>query len=158
MGTIAKIACIYPNAWWRDNGLSGGAMGDLPTVRVTADSGPPSGRPGILTSFIQGDRITTWSRLPEGQRRQAVVNDLVAYFGPHARNPAQYVEMNWPADPLTDGAYNAYMPPGVWTSFGPALRVPVGRIHWAGTETSTRWYGYFDGAVSAGEDAAAAVL
>jgi monoamine oxidase len=158
MGTIAKIACIYPDAWWRGQGLSGGAQGDLPTVRVTADSGPPSGSPGILTSFVQGDQLISWSQLPQPQRRQAVINDYVTYFGPQAQNPAQYVEANWPADPLTGGAYCAYVPPGGWTSYGPALRAPVGRIHWAGTETATRWYGYFDGAVSAGQAAAAAIL
>ena len=41
--------------------------------------------------------------------------------------------------------------PGVWTQFGPALREPVGRIHWAGTETSDYWQGYMDGAVRSGE-------
>jgi monoamine oxidase len=48
--------------------------------------------------------------------------------------------------------------PGVLTAFGPALRAPVGRIHWAGTETSTFWNGYMDGAVRSGERAAAEVL
>lgn len=50
------------------------------------------------------------------------------------------------------------MPPGAWTGFGPALRAPVGRIHWAGTETATIWNGYIDGAIRSGEDAAAEVL
>ena len=39
--------------------------------------------------------------------------------------------------------------------YGPALREPVGRIHWAGTETATEWCGYMDGAVSSGERVAA---
>jgi monoamine oxidase len=34
----------------------------------------------------------------------------------------------------------------------------VGRIHWAGTETSTEHHGYIEGAVRAGERAAAEVL
>jgi hypothetical protein len=34
----------------------------------------------------------------------------------------------------------------------------VGRIHWAGTETSDYWNGYMDGAVRSGERAAAEVL
>ena len=34
----------------------------------------------------------------------------------------------------------------------------MGRIHWAGTETSTYWNGYMDGAVRSGERAAAEVL
>jgi monoamine oxidase len=50
------------------------------------------------------------------------------------------------------------MPPGTWTGFGPALREPVGPVHWAGSETATRWAGYMDGAVRSGERAAADVL
>ena len=61
-------------------------------------------------------------------------------------------------DQLTGGAYNAYLPPGGWTSFGSALREPFGRISWAGTETATEWFGYFDGAATAGERAAEEVL
>ena len=38
------------------------------------------------------------------------------------------------------------------------LREPVGRIHWAGTETATRSHGTIDGAVRSGERAATEVL
>ena len=48
--------------------------------------------------------------------------------------------------------------PGVLLDFGRALREPVERIHWAGTETSTYWNGYMDGAVRSGERAAKEVL
>jgi monoamine oxidase len=50
------------------------------------------------------------------------------------------------------------MPPGVLTSYGHALGAPVGRIHWAGTETATVWNGYMDGAVQSGQRAAKEVL
>jgi monoamine oxidase len=50
------------------------------------------------------------------------------------------------------------MPPGTWTAFGRALREPVGPLHWAGSETSTVWNGYMDGAVRSGEAAARAIL
>jgi monoamine oxidase len=50
------------------------------------------------------------------------------------------------------------MPPGVWTDWGAALRTPVGRLHWAGTETSEVFMGYMDGAVRSGERAAAEVV
>lgn len=42
-------------------------------------------------------------------------------------------------------------PPGTLLEYRPALQAPVGRIHWAGTETSTYWNGYMDGAVRSGE-------
>ena len=48
--------------------------------------------------------------------------------------------------------------PGTLLAYGTALREPVGRIHWAGTETSTYWNGYMDGAVRSGERAAREVL
>ncbi|HEV8167317.1 MAG TPA: FAD-dependent oxidoreductase, partial [Actinomycetota bacterium] len=56
------------------------------------------------------------------------------------------------------GCYAGFFPPGVWTSYGTALRAPVGRLHWAGTETATVWTGYMDGAARSGERAAAEVL
>ena len=65
---------------------------------------------------------------------------------------------DWTADPWTRGCYGAHFPPGTWTQFGPALRRPVGLLHWAGTETATEWSGYMDGAVQSGKRAAAEVL
>jgi monoamine oxidase len=50
------------------------------------------------------------------------------------------------------------MPPGVLLEWGDVLRAPVGRIHWAGTETATYWAGYMDGAIESGQRAAAEVL
>ena len=155
MGTIAKIACIYSEPWWRKKGLSGTAIGTAGmTVQCTADSGPPEGGLGILTSFIRGSKLIEWSKRGDEERKQVVIGDLVKYFGRDAKNPVDYVEKIWPAEPLTGGAYNAYLAPGGWTRYGPELREPFGRIFWAGTETATRWYGYFDGAVSAGKNAA----
>ena len=51
-----------------------------------------------------------------------------------------------------------HFPPGVLTSFGSVLRDPVGRVHWAGTETATRSNGFVDGAVRAGERAAEEIM
>ena len=50
------------------------------------------------------------------------------------------------------------MAPGTWSTLGQALREPIGRIHWAGTECATIWSGYMDGAVSSGLETADAVL
>ena len=49
-------------------------------------------------------------------------------------------------------------PPGVLLGFGTALRTPIGRIHWAGTETSDYWPGYMEGGVRSGQRAAAEAL
>ena len=46
----------------------------------------------------------------------------------------------------------------MWTQYGKALAAPVGRIHWAGSETSEVWNGYMDGAVRSGRRAADEIL
>ncbi len=159
MGTIAKVFAIYPTAFWRETGMSGYATGTLPTVLGTADSSPPNGQPGILAGFVTGSAALAWASQPEEQRKQAVIADYVTYWGSQAASPIQYLDAVWPADQFTGGAYNAFMPPSVWTGgYGPALRAPVGRIHWAGTENSTRWMGYFDGAIRSAEREVAAIL
>nr|WP_281373434.1 FAD-dependent oxidoreductase [Kineococcus aurantiacus] len=56
------------------------------------------------------------------------------------------------------GAPVTYLPPGVLSAVGEALSASVGPIHFAGTEAAAAWTGYMEGAVQAGEAAAAAVL
>jgi monoamine oxidase len=158
MGSMIKVNAIYPTAFWRDAGLNGVATSDLRVTQFTADSSPPSGTPGILTSFVTGAVAIDLSRRSAQDLQTAVLDEFVAYFGAEAGNPSQFVEMNWDADPWAGGAFTSFMAPGVWTTYGEALRKPVGRIYWAGTETATRWSGYFDGGVRAGEDAAQAIL
>jgi monoamine oxidase len=46
----------------------------------------------------------------------------------------------------------------VWTSYGAALRAPVGVLHWAGTDTSAVWNGKMEGALRSGEQAADEVV
>jgi len=65
---------------------------------------------------------------------------------------------DWPSVEYVGGAFTAVMPTGGWTQFGQALTEPVGRIHWSGTETSSRWPGFYEGAVHAGKKAAHAVM
>lgn len=157
MGSIIKFAAVYPTAWWRDKGLSGGTISDR-TVLATADSSSPGGKPGILTGFASGPAAVRLTGESEEARKKIVLSDFGAYFGDAAMSPEQFVEMNWPGEKWTGGAFNAILGPNTLTSFGPTMAEPVGRIHWAGTEMATRWTGFFEGAVRAGQLAAEAVL
>jgi monoamine oxidase len=160
MGLLIKNHAIYDTPFWRSAtpALSGTAVGDLETVQFTADSTPPVGRPGILTSFIAGDRAAALANVDPAVRRGLVLADYVRYFGPQALTPKEYVDKNWIVEPHIEGAFTSFMNPGTWVAHGPALRPPVGHVHWAGTETASQWNGYFDGAVRSGNDAAVAVL
>ena len=126
-------------------------------MKVTFDNSPPSGTPGVLMGFLEGNQARIWARRSPGERREAVLGCFVRYFGQAAARPAQYLERDWMAEEYTRGCYGAHFAPGVWTSYGEAWRAPIGRIHWAGTEYAPQWNGYMEGAVRSGEAAADAV-
>ena len=79
-------------------------------------------------------------------RRTAALQNLANYFGPEALNPREVVEFNWSTQVWNRGCPVAVLAPGTLIDFGTALRTPCGRVQWAGTETSTYWNGYMDGA------------
>jgi monoamine oxidase len=157
-GSVIKVHAIYPEPFWRRDGLNGQAASDRGPVKVTFDNSPPSGRPGVLMGFLEGREARIWARRTEAERRDAVIGCFVRYFGPAAARPEQYIERDWMAEEFTRGCYGAHFAPGVWTSYGPAWRAPAGRIHWAGAECAPRWNGYMEGAVRSGEATAEAVV
>ena len=159
MGTVIKTMVVYDRPFWREEGLTGQATSDTGAARITYDNSPPDGGPGVLLGFIEGAHARHLLGASRRERRTAVLSSLERYFGPRARkNARRYIEKSWADEQWTRGCYGGYMPPGVWLDYGEALRRPVGRIHWAGTETATVWNGYLDGAVQSGRRAAGEVL
>jgi monoamine oxidase len=157
-GSVIKCMAIYDEPFWRAEGLSGMATSDTGPAKIVFDNSPPDGSPGVLLGFLEGERARVLGRLPADERRRQIVAGMARIFGPKASKPANFVERSWAEEEWTRGCYGCYMPPGAWTSFGDALRAPIGPIHWAGAETATVWNGYMDGAVQSGERAAQEAL
>jgi monoamine oxidase len=157
MGSYAKFEAVYDHPFWRDDGTNGQAFGDLP-VSATFDQSPSDGTPGIMAGFIGGEYARTWDQQDDATRRKLVLESLAQYFGPRMLQPIDYAEGRWTNELWSRGDPVGFAPPGVLLSFGKALRTPVGRIHWAGTETADYWIGYMDGAVRSGQRAAAEVI
>ncbi|MCH7616346.1 MAG: flavin monoamine oxidase family protein [Chloroflexi bacterium] len=151
MGGVIKIHAIYDTPWWRDEGLSGRVVSDVGPIKVIFDNSPPEGTPGMLMGFIEGGDARRYAGVDEGERRKVALDCFVRYFGDRAAKPVDYIEGNWPAEQWSRGGYGAVFPAGTWVTCGQALREPVGRIHWAGTETAEAFVGYIDGAVRSGE-------
>lgn len=158
MGTVIKILAAYPTPFWREQGLSGQLLSDTGPVRVVFDNSPEDGSVGVLLGFLEGADARAWTDRNPTDRRRAVLANLTTYFGERAGSPLEYREMSWAAEQYSGGCYAAYLPPGVWTSYGAALRAPVGPVHWAGSDIAVESAGYMDGAVHSGRDAAAAIL
>jgi monoamine oxidase len=159
MGSVIKYWVAYEKPFWRDSGFNGIVIStDPPSNLVCADLTPPSGAPGLLIGFIEGSNAMKWTGHPIEERKKAIVDRFVSFFGPQAAHPIDYEDQDWPSDPWSRGCYVASMAPGIMTTVGKTIRQPFGRIHWAGTETSERWMGYIDGAIRSGDRAAAEIL
>jgi monoamine oxidase len=158
MGALMKVDAVYPTPFWRAAGLSGMSVQDRGPVRVSFDNCPPDAAVGVLMAFIGGATWRDWGNRPADERRAAVLRAFATAFGAQALSPIEYVEHDWTQERWSLGAPVAIAGVGTVYGDGSAIRTPHGLVHWAGTETATYWSGYMDGAVSAGERAAAEVL
>ena len=157
-GSVIKVQVGYSTPFWREDGLSGFVLGLDDALGVVVDNSPADASYGVLVSFLEGAHARRVVELGADERRKLIVDTLVRYFGPKASEPFDVVEQDWMSEEFTRGCYGGRLGAGVWTQFGSALAAPVGRIHWAGAETSEIWNGYMDGAVRSGRRAAAEIL
>ncbi|HEY2794899.1 MAG TPA: FAD-dependent oxidoreductase [Micromonosporaceae bacterium] len=157
MGSVIKINVVYDAPFWREQGFSGQANSDVRALNTVYDNTPHGGSPAVLLGFLEGRHAKAAARLSVDERRRAVLDDLAAYFGPKALHPVDYLELDWCAEEWSGGCYGAFATPGTLTRYGSALREVIGPIHFAGTETATRWAGYIDGAAESGKRAAVEV-
>jgi monoamine oxidase len=158
MGSVIKWYVAYEKPFWRDHGWNGFANSALPPLNVTFDVTPPEGKPGLLVGFIDSSSALLWTSRSTEDRKKQIVERMVDLYGPEAAHPIDYEDQNWPAEVWSRGCYGASMGPGVMTTLGRVIREPHGRIHWAGTETASKWMGYVEGAIRSGETAAAEIL
>lgn len=147
-GLERKVFAVYDGPFWREQGLNGSAVTDLPIAHYVADNSPPDGSVGILVSFVGSSAGVDDADV----RREAFVDDLVTLFGPRARELDQYLEQSWIDEPWIAGVAGIRTT-GVITSCTDAGVAPAGRIHWAGAESSVEFESYLEGAVRAAERA-----
>ena len=157
-GHLIKWEAIYDTPFWRAQGLAGQAVSDTGLATTTFDNSPPGGKPGVLFGFMGGSKAATAAKLSVAARRQAVLADFMNYYGAEAGNPKSYFEMDWKGEAWTRGCPVGHTGRNVLRKYGPALKVPFRRVHWAGSELAHYWNGYMDGAVRSGEAAAKEVL
>jgi monoamine oxidase len=157
-GQMAKVEAVYPRPFWRDAGLSGQGGADVGPANTTFDNSPPDGSLGVLLGFVAGSSYRRWAGLPADQRRTQALAGFASFVGDQANAPQEYLERNWVKEQWSRGCPASHLPVGVLSRHGSWLRRPVGRVHFAGSETSDYWIGYMDGAVRAGQRAAREVI
>jgi monoamine oxidase len=167
-GSVMKLQLVYDRAFWRDNGLTGNSFAaDDSFITQTVDAGGPAGKPtpGIMCAFADDDKPREMGRMTRDQRKAIIMKELTPRFGSRIgqlskRITPNYIEFISEDLELIRGDYAGQPGPHVLTGFGfgPAVRAPFGRIHWAGVDTATIWMGTINGAAQSGERAANEVV
>lgn len=155
MGATVKVAAVYDSAFWRVEGVAGELVSDEGPVSYVVDSSSHDGKISSLLCFVVGRHARAWSMTPKEERLARVRAQLGKWFGERAGRPRAMVEKDWAEDPWTGGCPVCNPVPTTLAVEGSFLRRPMGRVHFAGTETATAWAGYMEGAVQSGERAAA---
>lgn len=155
-GWLIKCIAVYDKPFWREQGLNGSAVVTDGPARSVFDVSPHDGSRGALLGFVGGDGARRYSGQPR-ELRDAVIHNFVSCFGDQAFDAREWYVADWGREEWTRGCPTAIAAPGTLTAYGAALTAPIGRIHWAGSETAGYWTGYMDGAVRSGERAASEV-
>jgi len=158
MGAAIKCFPIYPTAFWRSKGLNGNILSNSTPFGASFDNSPPSGSPGVIFTLVENVHARRFSTLSAEQRKAEVVDALALVLGEEARHPTGYVEHDWTTEPWIRGGAASFFPPGVLTEYRYLFGDPIGRLHFAGTETGQQWWGNMEAALASGERAANEIL
>lgn len=157
-GSIRKTILVYDSPFWRDEGLTGETVATGTLIEQTYDTCAADATRGVITAFAFGPNAVTLGAMGEQERHQLVIDAMVERLGSRAAAPVHVVDHGWAEEEWTAGCSMARMGPGVLTTYGKAIREPVGHIHWAGTETALKSHGTIDGAVRSGQRVATEIL
>ncbi|MBM4359141.1 MAG: FAD-dependent oxidoreductase [Deltaproteobacteria bacterium] len=151
MGSTVKVFAFYRSRTWLEQGLSGEAVVGKGPISVVYDDSSHDGEVACLLGFVVGRAAREWTRRSFEERRAFTLAEFERLLGAKASDAVDYLEHDWSSEPWSGGCPVALMGPDVMTSLGEELREPIGRVHFAGTETARRFTGYLEGAIEAAE-------
>jgi monoamine oxidase len=156
MAGSGKAAATFASPFWRERGLDGRVVSHAGPVAHWHDARAPDGR-AALVGFLHSTGLQTLEEAGAAALQSAIRTQLAHCFGAEAPTPTAVAVSDWRTDPATT-------PPSATpqTSEHPPAPPPVlttprwdGALLWAGAETARDHPGFLDGAVEAGERAAA---
>ncbi|WP_255294972.1 flavin monoamine oxidase family protein [Bacillus sp. AFS041924] len=148
-----KIALQFKTRFWEKYGISGGKLTtDLP-IKFSYF---PSHRPGdsvntgiMLASYTWEDDSSIWNNMTQAERIKIALNDLSYIFGSEVFNEFLIgYSHDWNEFPYSGGAFVMFKPDQI-KELGQFISTPEGRIHFAGSHSSTT-PGWMEGAIEAG--------
>lgn len=108
MGAIGKAIAIFPNPWWREQGLNGAGISDTGTIRVTYDNSPADASFGALMGFIEADEMRRLDTASEDETKRQVKRSFVSLYGPQIATATDILIQRWDLEEFSRGGAGAY--------------------------------------------------
>ncbi|MFT6783223.1 MAG: monoamine oxidase [Saprospiraceae bacterium] len=144
MGESIKIALSYPTPFWRSVELSGTIMSNVGPIPEMYDHSNIEDNKYALMGFLNG----SYFQLTKEERLDIIMKQLKKYYGKLAESYISYEERIWRTEAETFTPYESNVLPH--QSNGDDVYQETyldGRLMLAGTETSSYYSGYMEGAV-----------
>lgn len=148
MGESIKFAVEYPTAFWKENNFSGTLYSQASIIQEMYDHSSSDNTKFALKGFLNGGTNT----LSQEARKEKAIQQLIAFFGPDAKNYTAYYEKVWRDEPLTFLPYEQLIM--AHQNNGHSMYKNSffeGKLYISGSETAAQNPGYMDGAVHAAQ-------
>jgi len=149
MAGHAKCIVVYPEAFWRDSGLSGDIISQVGPLSEIHDATSEDGVSALFGFFAT----------PPNRRKthkheidQLIIAQLVRLFGNKAAMPSEILYKDWARDPLTATKRDQHIPNHHPSNSLSSIAEPGWnkKLIWSGSETAVGHYnGYIEGALTA---------
>jgi len=138
MGYSAKCVIEYPDAFWREEGLSGFAVSHVGPLGEIHDActGDKAALFGFLHSYAKYDNL-----------EEDIIKQLTRLYGRKAANPSNFHLVDWKKEPYTSTSLDA-MPLREHPSYGFTATHFDDQLIFSGTESAFREGGYLEGAIA----------
>lgn len=158
LGLVIKVHAVYSTPFWREEGLSGTSFSPYQLVHEAYDNTNHGDTRGTLVGFVSDEHADAVFRLDPEERKQRILESLVAYYGPDALTPEVYYESDWGTEEWTRGAYAASFDLGGLSRYGADQSAPVGPIYFSCSDFASKGYQHVDGAIRMGRKTAELIL
>ncbi|KAE8378160.1 hypothetical protein BDV26DRAFT_304571 [Aspergillus bertholletiae] len=162
LGDYNKAIVCYDTPWWRSEGFNGYFASYKGPVILARDTSVDERNHYSLTCFVNGLPGREWGKLYPHDRRAVVLKQIAKIFNADADSevfrPIEFFDQIWKHEEFSRGALAPVTALGHLTKYASVYGKPVGNIHFVGTEYSTEWKGYMEGALCSGEKGAREVV
>lgn len=157
-GSCIKFFPVYDTPFWRDKGLNGIIQSTSSAFSGVFDNSPKDGKPGVLFCLVENVHARELSTMSKSEQKKIICDGLALALGPEARHPKKFILHNWCTDPWLRGGAASFFPPGLLTEYRYLFGKAIGRVHFAGTETGSFFWGNMESALESGERTAKEIL